>query len=153
MKDIFGYEGLYAITKDGKVWSYRSNKFLRPGKNSIGYYTVVLCKENKNKTHYLHRLVAQTYLDNPENLPQVNHKDENKSNNNVSNLEWCTQRYNNKYGSRTKRTMRSIYCVELNKTYSGIRAAARELGVNPSNISNCLIGHSKTTGGYHWKYV
>lgn len=90
MRDIPGYEGLYAATEDGRIWSYRRKKFLKPGKGKDGYLYVILCKDGKPKTYRIHRLVAETYLPNPLNLPQVNHLDEDKTNNALPNLEWIS---------------------------------------------------------------
>lgn len=69
MRDIPSYEGLYAATEDGRIWSYRSKKFLKPRLTKKGYYRVVLYKDGKGKDFYIHRLIAEAYLDNPENLP------------------------------------------------------------------------------------
>lgn len=95
-------------------------------------------------------------MPNHNNLPCVNHKDENKENNALQNLEWCTHEYNNSYGSRnekvSKALSRPVYCVELNKTFDGSSAAARELGLDNSNIIKCCKGTRKTCGGYHWRY-
>ena len=107
-KDIEGYEGEYQISNYGNVKSLNylrtgKERILKPGKNRGGYYYVQLYK-NKAKNHYIHRLVAQAFIKNPRNLPQVNHKDENKSNNRVDNLEWCMPIYNANYGTRNKRT-------------------------------------------------
>lgn len=107
-KDIPGFEGLYQVSNDGKV---RSLNYNRTGKKQIlkqsmdrgGYKMVQLWKNNKKETCKVHRLVAQTFIPNPNNWPQVNHKDENKSNNHISNLEWCTQEYNSNYGTRNER--------------------------------------------------
>jgi hypothetical protein len=114
MKDIAGFEGKYAVTEDGKVWSYpkewsggRSNNAIskhqgkwlaqRKGKDSGAYYSVSLCKSGKPKSYYVHILVAKIYIPNPSSLPEVNHKDGNRLNNNHSNLEWCTRAQNLKH--------------------------------------------------------
>lgn len=156
MKDIQGYEGMYAVTSCGKVYSYKSKKFLKPYKMKSGYLQVSLCKNSKQKKYSIHRLVQKTYLSNPDNLPQVNHKDENKENNALPNLEWCDQKYNSNYGTHVQRVAKAcgkpIYCIELNRTFDGARAAARELGLQQSNITQCCKGKHKTCGGYHWKY-
>lgn len=152
MKDIAGYEGLYAITEDGKVWSYRNNIFLKPHKTKKGYLTIQLKKNGTRKQFRIHRLVAIAYLDNPNNYPEVNHKDECKTNNLVENLEWCTGEYNNSYGIHAI-SNKPIYCRELDKTFRSAREAARTLNLNYKSIRGCCRGERKTTGGYHWQYV
>ena len=97
---IKGYEGLYSITKDGSVWSHpkrRSSKqgiYLKPGVNTRGYKQVVLYKDNKHKNITIHRLIALTFINNPDNKLEVNHIDGNKLNNKIENLEWCTSSEN-----------------------------------------------------------
>ena len=96
-KSIKGYEKYYLIYDDGRVWSIRSNKFLKPKVERTGYLSVDLCV-NKQKTRIkIHRLVAEAFIPNPNNLPYVNHKDKNKQNNKANNLEWCTIEYNVNY--------------------------------------------------------
>lgn len=102
-KDIKGYEGRYAITSCGKVWSYRSNKFLKPQKDKDGYLVVDLVVNYQRKNYKIHRLVAEAYIPNPENKPQVNHRDENKENNCINNLDWMTGKENCNYGTRNQR--------------------------------------------------
>lgn len=103
MKDIKGYEGIYAITSCGKVWSYKNKRFIIPRPNEKGYLRIKLYKNGSYKTFGVHRLVAEAYIPNPENKEQVNHKDENKSNNCVNNLEWMTNKENANYGTRNER--------------------------------------------------
>jgi hypothetical protein len=93
MKPIKGFPD-YFITQSGKVYSSFRNKYLSPGNNGIGYLFVRLRKDGKFYTKYLHRLVAENYIDNPNNLPQVNHIDCDKANCNISNLEWVTEKQN-----------------------------------------------------------
>ena len=102
-KPIIGYENLYKINNYGEVLSLRSNKILKPNNNGIGYFIIQLCKNGKRKNYLIHRLVAEHFLDNPNNLPEVNHKDEDKSNNFVNNLEWCKHKYNMNYKRLQKR--------------------------------------------------
>lgn len=108
-KDILDYEGIYQISSLGRVKSFHRNKskfyILKPVLSKDGYYIVSLHKNGKQKTPRLHRLVAQAFIPNPENLPEVNHIDEDKSHNYDSNLEWCTRNYNINYGTRTKRAI------------------------------------------------
>lgn len=159
MKDIKNYEGLYAITEDGQVWSYRKQTFLKPITDRDGYKLITLRKpDTRDITFRIHRLVAQAYIPNPDNLPQINHKDEDKANNHVSNLEWCTHLYNMRYGTRNARrseTMRgkgkAVYCVELDKTFINVKSAYEATGA--TGISGCCRGKYKVSGGYHWRYV
>ena len=111
-KDIEGYEGLYQVSNIGNVkrvehedyrcrQGYRvfKERYLTPNKDQNGYLNVGLWKNNTRKKHKIHRLVASAFILNPDSLPQINHKDENKQNNSADNLEWCTSKYNNNYGS------------------------------------------------------
>ena len=108
MKDIVGYEGIYAVTSCGRVWSYRRNIFMKTYQTPEGYEIVWLCVNGKSKGYNVHRLVAQAYIDNPDNLPQINHKDEVPYHNWVNNLEWCTQYYNNHYGHHHERMCEAV---------------------------------------------
>lgn len=156
MKDIKNYEGLYGITEDGKVWSYRNNKFLSAGIKG-GYEFVVLSNNGYRKNYYVHRLVAEAYIDNPNNLSTVNHKDENRTNNCVDNLEWLSRLDNLNYGTRGERSCisnsKKVLCVELKKVFDSVNSAATALNLHQPNISACCKGRLKTTGGYHWEYV
>ena len=102
-KDIKGYEGLYQISSYGRVYSFYKKGYLELNLNKYGYLHVGLYREGKRKVYKVHRLVAQTFILNPNNYPEVNHKDENKINNYISNLEWCTHQYNNFYGTKNIR--------------------------------------------------
>lgn len=155
MKDIKGYEGLYAVTSCGRVWSYKRQRFMNGSDNGHGYLFVYLRKDGKSKMHKVHRLVAEAYLDNPNNLPIVDHKDNNKYNNCADNLQWVTASENTSKdrvkGAPRKRV--PILCVELNKVYPNQKAAAADIGINRQGIVNCLAGKQKTAGGYHWQRV
>lgn len=158
MKDIKDYEGLYAITSCGRVWSYKSKKFLKPRANKTGYLQVMLYKEGKGANHYIHRLVAAAYIPNPFGLLTVNHKNEQKDCNWINNLEWLSIKENNNYGSHNKRAgeahRKPIYCIELDRVFESQAAACRELKINAGQLSGVLKGTTrhKTAGGYHWKY-
>ena len=115
MKDIPGYEGKYAATSCGKIWSYKSKKFLKPKSDKDGYYKVNLYYDGKQKTYFIHRLVALTYIPNPNNLPQVNHKSEIKTENFIDNLEWCTGEYNTNYGTRNERAGKTLSMIRRKK--------------------------------------
>lgn len=157
MKDIIGYENRYAVTEDGRVYSYKHQKFLKPYKQPNGYLVVHFYKDGKNHLFLVHRLVAQAYIANPNNWPQVNHIDEDKTNNSVENLEWVSVNLNINHGTRNntvaKKRSRPILCSELNKTFENAKQAATELGISRCNICSCLTGKRKTAAGYHWKYV
>ena len=99
-KAIPGYEGLYEVSNKGNVRNVRRNTLLRLTKTNKGYIQVGLSKNGILTVLKVHRLVAQAFLPNPDNLPMINHKDEDKTNNRVENLEWCTAKYNNTYGTR-----------------------------------------------------
>ena len=153
MKDIKGYEGLYAVTSCGKIWSYKNEKFLKPGVYKKGYLYVNLWKDGGFKTKQIHRLVAEAYIPNPDNLPQVNHKDENKANNCLQNLEWCDCKYNNNYGTRNERHKKSILQFDLNGNFVKEWSCATDVGREAqTNICKCLKGKYKQAYGYIWKY-
>lgn len=120
-KDIKGYEGLYQVSNLGRVKSLKvskikSERIRKSYQQSSGYISIVLCKNGKAVNHKVHRLVASAFIDNPNNLPEINHKDENKANNKVDNLEWCDSSYNKNYGTRTEKFIRSrgtpVKCIE-----------------------------------------
>lgn len=104
-KPVKGFEGLYDISSEGRVWSYYSNKILKPSVDIGGYLFFDFRKDGKRYNKKVHRLVAEAFIPNPYNKPQINHLDENPKNNNVSNLEWVTQKENNNYGNHTKRVI------------------------------------------------
>lgn len=111
-KDIEGYEGKYQISNKGRVKALNFRRTTKEkiisGRNNKGYQAVELWKFGKRKSYLVHRLVALSFVPNPDNLPQINHKDENKLNNNADNLEWCTQFYNNIYGTRLQRVSKTL---------------------------------------------
>ena len=109
------------------------------------------------KEMLIHRLVAKSFIQNPLNLSYVNHKDENKLNNNVENLEWCTAKYNNSYGkgalARNQRVIQYDLQGNAIKIWESIKEASEELGVSQEGISACCRGIHKTSGGYAWTYA
>lgn len=151
-EDIEGYEGLYMVSNCGRIKSLGNNKtrkekILKPGRNNHGYLCVIISKDGKRKTFKVHRLVARAFIPNPENKPEVNHKNEIKTDNYVWNLEWCTHQYNNEYSKGKK-----ILCVETGTIYSSSVKAEIQTGVHQQSILACCLCKRKTAGGYHWKY-
>ena len=166
---IKNYENLYEISNHGKVKSVKriikrkkngdlpiKERILKPTINIGGYKTVALSKNNKRKIIPIHRLVAQTFISNPKNLPCVNHKDENKLNNCVDNLEWCTVKYNNNYGSKKDKISKKVIQYDKNKNiikeWNSIIDVQRISDINNSNIVQCCKGKRKSAGGYVWEY-
>lgn len=156
MKDIKGYEGLYAITSCGKVWSYGSMKLLKE-RNYHGYYGVVLYKNGSSEVKLIHRLVAEAYIPNPDNLPEVNHKDEIKTHNWVNNLEWCTRSYNANYGTAIKRAnqkrFKPVKCIENGITYNSFQEAEAALGIYKGGIAGYFHRKQKHVKGYTFELV
>lgn len=147
-KDCKGYEGKYQVSTLGRVWSVKGQKYLNGTFDKDGYIRVHLTAKNgKRKDEFVHRLVALVFIENPNNYPQVNHKDENKKNNKVDNLEWCNSRYNNIYSKG-----KAVRCIELDKVFDCSQTAMRELRIDGSDIRKCCKGQKKTAGGYHWEY-
>lgn len=172
-RPINGFEGRYFVNEDGDIFSLLDNKGRvrrnpfkkKQMKDSRGYCFVSLSKKGKKKKLSVHRIVAEAFIPNPNRLPQINHKDENKANNHVDNLEWCTAEYNANYGSRNERMIKSLrndirrslpvlrFSVEgcLIDSFPSMHEAARVLGFNQGSISNCCRGYCNTYKGFVWK--
>lgn len=148
MKDIKNYEGLYAITSCGKVWSYRKKKFLEPVISNRGYLIVALYKDGQYKWYSIHRLVAEAYIPNPDNLPQVDHIDNDKTHNYVNNLQWITNK-DNVRKCRNKPILQFTLDGEFVREWECAYDVGKEVS---STIYNCLKGRYKTACGYTWKY-
>ncbi len=176
-KDVKGYEGIYKVSSLGRIkYLERINSggvhvpegIKRPQDNGRGYKYVQLKKEGTRKNFYIHRLVADSFLPNLKKLKEVNHKNENKSDNRVENLEWCTHSYNNSYGTKIERTKQHpnyIACTQRNKTkiiciypdgrlkrFPSLIECAREIEVPVHGISNVLNKRQKTHYGYRFEY-
>lgn len=170
-RDIEGYEELYQISSLGRVKSLGNGgsnnskeRIIKALVVSSGYLAVGLSKDGKQKQYLIHRLAANAFIPNPDNLPQVNHRDEDKTNNRVDNLEFCSAKYNSNYGTHNKRISESmtnnpkmskkVLCIETGKIYPSTMQVERELGFSNSDISKCCRGiKHKTVGGFHWCYI
>ena len=165
LRDIPDYVGIYQVSNLGSVRRIKRYKaepgILRFAKTGIGYLRVCLSKDCKTKSFLVHRLVAIAFVPNPDALPYINHKNEIKTDNRAENLEWCTQKYNNNYGTARFRSSvtQSTPVVQLTtdgkkiREFYGMHEAERETGVCVQNIHKCCNGVYKTAGGYKWKYV
>lgn len=161
-KEIEGYEGLYEVSNLGNVKSLNYNKtkierILKAEKDIGGYLRVALRKQGKQKHYKIHRLVAQAFIPNPNNYKQVNHIDEDKTNNAASNLEWCSAKYNSSYGTRThritKKNSKQVLFVEVNNIYQSAKQIEKEFGFPHQSISKVCTGKRKTYKGLHFKFV
>ena len=181
MKDIPNFEGLYSATETGQIWSHYKNRFLTPTKSKNGYLKVILIKNKIPYNKMVHRLIAETFLPNPLNYPMVNHKDENKANNKVENLEWCDARYNANYGTnptRLRERMKTflkehpdfnrgknnpsaipIKCIETQEIFDTFTQAIQWCGLaSTACLTDYFNGKQKTAGKHpitkqklHWE--
>ena len=164
-KDIEGYEGLYQVSNLGSVKRVKTDRVLKGRKHTGGYLLVSLSKNGIVSTKLIHRLVAEAFIPNPENKPEVNHIDEDKTNNMVSNLEWVTSKENLNHGTRNERAGKaisksnSIPIIATNlktgevEEFYGASECARQLGLHQSNITKVLKGRLKQTGGYTFEKI
>lgn len=163
-KSVEGYDGLYEVSSFGRVKSLsndksRKEKILKPASNGCGYLNVNLHNEGKNKNFLVHRLVASAFLENPGNFPEVNHKDEDKKNNSVDNLEWCTRAYNRNFGTRNERMAKAKSKPVLQFTKNGefvkewqsTNECGRN-GFNKGHVVSCCLGKQKSHAGFIWRY-
>lgn len=158
---IKGYEGLYEVSNTGRVRTIKKgNPYVLKMYDKFGYKDVILWKNNKMKNKRVHRLVAEAFIPNPNLYPIINHKDENRSNNNVENLEWCTYKYNSNYKNSRKRCSknsgnnRKVLQIDFDgniiSEYYNMSEASRISGVNQSLISQCCRMEKTRGGGFLW---
>lgn len=153
----FGTYNTYFISNDGQIKNQK-DLILKQALDKNGYQRIMLRDKNgKRKLVYIHKLVAQAFIPNNHNYKCINHKDENPSNNNVDNLEWCSIKYNNNYGNRIKKASNSckkkVKCIETGIIYDSAKDIEIELKINHSHISDCCRGKRKTCGGYSWRFA
>lgn len=163
-KDIEGFEGLYQVSTHGNVRSKHSGewKLLKPVINQYGYRQFGLHKNGKQKPDRGHRLVAKAFLPNPDNLPQINHIDEDKTNDCVDNLEWCTPKHNVNHGTRNERASRNnptkervcMFDEEGNilRTFESIMQATKQINGHHEGIIESCKGEIFSYKGYLWRY-
>lgn len=163
-KDVEGFDGLYQVSDKGNVRSSYNNNFkgdvfngiLKQKKNRSGYMEVSLCKDGRKRSFLVHRLVAIAYIENPFNLTQVNHKDEDKSNPSMDNLEWCTQKYNATYGENPKVKNTKVRQFDFDgcliKKWDSMKDIEEQLGIKYQGVSRCCRKGQKSAGGYIWQY-
>lgn len=186
-RPVRNYEGLYEVSNMGNVKSLNYNHtgkegILKAKKNSSGYLQVHLYKDGKAKFYTVHKLVAQAFCKNPEGYTEINHKDEDKTNNNADNLEWCSRSYNNSYNDKAKKAGKKIAeklrgrkqseetikkrVEKLSKPVLGINKinglilefpstmeASRQTGIDQGNITRCCQGKRNSCGGFYWMYA
>ena len=173
-RPVKGLEGIYEVSNRGRVRSLdrievmkngvarpRKGRILKPNVKANGYYCFHYSYKCKTIEVSVHRAVAEAFIPNPLQLPCINHKDRNKLNNNVENLEWCTYRYNSTYEGARDRAVASRGCRKVKKfsldgvfieEYRSCGAASSANGLSNGNLYNTLHGYQKTCGGYIWKY-
>lgn len=180
-KDIKDYRGYYQVSNLGRVKGIERIVYAGSGKyrkqyekimsnkknNGNGYKIVSLNKDGISKNYYVHRLVAESFIPNLNNYPQINHKNENKSDNNINNLEWCTPKYNNCYGTRLERLSGFLVSNKINWKailqidddnniicrFDSIKQASKYFNISNQAISDCLRGKQNHSAGYKWKYA
>ena len=169
-KNIKGYEGLYQVSSMGRVKSLErkdclgrivKERFLKPCIDRYGYLFVNLCAGGKKRTFFVHRLVCQAFHENPDNKPQVNHLNEDKTDNRVCNLEWATAKENLNHGTHNERMVKTLskpicqYTLDekIVKTWASLTEVQRQTGFSQGNISEVANGNRKTAHGFIWKYV
>lgn len=163
-KDVKGYEGLYQVSNLGRIKSlpkfvaysngknyFYAEKMLKPCKNQKGYLKIGLHKDESYKNVYVHRLVAEAFIPNPQNHKQVNHVDEDKANNRADNLEWCDCQYNVDY-SISKKVCQYDADGNLLCVWKSIIEASRKTKIPDTNIISCCRGKYSQAGGFVWAY-
>ena len=153
---VVGYEGVYEVSNMGRVRN-RFGKIMMKRFNHKGYHRVYLTKNGEPKYVAVHRIVGKAFIPNPENKPQINHKNGVKTDNRVENIEWCTNEENLEHSMNVlhqNRGSKPVICIETGKRYCSMRQAAIGIGAKGcGGISACCNGKANTASGYHWRYA
>ena len=150
-KDIPRYKGKYQASNFGRLRNKKTLKVFYGCKDKDGYLITTLRKNGIKKTEKVHRLVAESFLFNPNNYDNINHIDENKLNNRIDNLEWCTTAYNNSYSKSKK--VGQYKGNKLIKIWNNSKEAEKELLIWATNIRSCCNGRIPKAGGYIWRFI
>lgn len=153
-KEIPGLPGYYQVSDKGRVATLKHGfRIYRPEKTKTGYYQVCI----ERKRYKIHRLVSLAFVPNPDGLPQINHKNEIKTDNRADNLEWCTAKYNVNYGScikrRSKVISKAVRCIETGEIFSSCNEAGRQMGLDFSHIAKCCRGVLSHHKNFHFEFV
>lgn len=150
-KDIQGYPN-YQISNQGRVWNSKTQRYIKASKKDNGYYALNLIAANgKRKKEYLHRLIALAFIDNPNNLPQVDHKDRNRENNSIENLRWVSASTNQRNTKHNRVIKQYDKNGNLLNTYGSIVEAVEAVNGSISGMYSYIYGKSKYYKGYIWK--
>lgn len=160
-KPIVGFEERYLVSDSGQIWSLRKHRALKPKIDRYGYETVVLSINGNPHYRTVHRLVAQAFVPNPNNLATVNHINEDKTDNRAVNLEWMSVADNDNHGTRNERMadkkckspVEQVFPDGTTIRYKGVKDASRKTGINRCCIAHCCKNTRKTAGGYKWRYL
>ena len=156
--DIPGYEGLYAANKLGEIWSYQTNSIMKLAESHHGYKRIGLRNANHVlKIYAVHRIIASMFVPNPHGYREVNHKNEDTSDNRAANLEWCSRLYNCNYGHKNEKVSKRVASynesAHMDALYPSQKIASIMTGASQGAISNACLGRAKTAGGKHWKLI
>lgn len=152
-KDIAGFEGLYQVSNVGQIKSVKSGKILKPNSNNTGgYLQVALSKNGKVKRFYVHRLVAEAFLPNEDELPEVDHINSDKTDNRVANLQWISKIENNRKKETGIMIPKRVICLETGEIFETVTAAANYVNRTPRTMFYHLNGETKTCAGKHFIY-
>ena len=160
-KPVVGFEEHYLVSDSGQVWSLHRHKALKPKIDRYGYEVVGLSIKGKSYHRTIHRLVAQAFISNPDNLPTVNHINEDKTDNRAINLEWASIADNDNHGTRNERMANTKCRLPVEQIspdgevvrFKGVKDASRKTGINRCGIALCCKNIRKTAGGYKWRYA